>query len=94
MPEPHWAAAEPSTRQSPMDLLLARIRAAQQLTPEQRILTGVEQSELAISVVRDGIRDQHPEADAATVERLLCERIELMRKLERRSGAARPGVVQ
>lgn len=43
---------------------MARIRAAQQLTPEQRILAGIEQSELAIHVARDGIRDKHPEATA------------------------------
>lgn len=87
MLESHPTAGEELTAQSPTDLLLARVRAAQQLTPEQRILAGVEQSELALSVVRDGIRDRHPAADAATVERLLCERVGLMQRLERRSRA-------
>ena len=61
MPEPHPTAAGPVLGHSPADLLMAIIRAAQQLTPEQRILAEIEQSELALSVVRDGIRDQHPE---------------------------------
>jgi hypothetical protein len=94
MSESPTPVGEPSLARSPVDLFLAKVRAAQQLTPEQRILAGSEHSELAIRVVRDGIRDQHPEADAATVERLLRERIELMRRLEGRSGAAPSGVAR
>lgn len=88
MPDSPLKSSDERIAHSSDDLLLAKIRAAQQLTPEQRILAGVEQSELAIDVVRNGIRGQHPAADAETVERLLRERIDLMRKLERRSGGA------
>ncbi|OYP35048.1 hypothetical protein [Rhodopirellula sp. MGV] len=61
----------------------ARINHAIGLTPEQRVLAGFEQSELALEVVRDGIRDQNPDADEATIERLLLERVNLMRKLQK-----------
>ena len=61
----------------------ARIKHAIGLKPEQRVLAGFEQSELALEVVRDGIRDQNPDADEATIERLLLERVNLMRKLQK-----------
>ena len=64
---------------------LSRIQHAIGLTPEQRLLAGFEQSELAIDVVKDGIRDQNPDADETTIQRLLNERIKLMRKVQNRT---------
>ena len=55
------------------------------MSPEQRVLAGLEQSELAIRVVEDGIRDQNPLADDVTIKRLLSEQIELMRRLQNRT---------
>ncbi|TWT84067.1 hypothetical protein CA13_55430 [Planctomycetes bacterium CA13] len=49
------------------------------------MLAGLEHSELAIRVVEDGIRDQNPLADDATITRLLAERIELMRRIQDRT---------
>lgn len=46
------------------------------------MLAGFEQSELEIRVVEDGIRDLNPQADDATVKRLLAERIEWMRRMQ------------
>ena len=63
---------------------LTRIQHAIGLTPEQRILAGFEQSELAMDVVRDGIRDQYPDADEATILRMLVERIKLMQRIQNR----------
>jgi hypothetical protein len=62
----------------------ARIQHAMGLTPEQRVLAGFEQSELAIDVVKDGIRDQNPDADETTIQRMLVERVKLMRKIQNR----------
>jgi hypothetical protein len=87
MSEIYPKAAEAAIAHTLTDLLSARIRLARQLTPEQRVLAGIEHSELALGVVRDGIRDQFPAADQATVEGMLRERIELMKTLERRAGA-------
>ena len=62
----------------------SRIAQAAGLTPEQRLLAGFEHSEFAMRVVEDGIRDQNPQADDATIGRLLADRITLMRKLQNR----------
>lgn len=64
--------------------LRSRVAQAASTSPEQRVLAGLAHSELAICVVEDGIRDQNPLADDATIERLLAERIELMRRLQNR----------
>lgn len=63
---------------------LARIKHANCLTPEQRMLAGLEQSELAIEVVKDRIRDQNPDADKATIQIMLADRVKLMRKIQNR----------
>jgi hypothetical protein len=49
------------------------------MTGEQRLMIALELHELSCDVARDGIRRQHPEADAAEVERLLRHRLELAR---------------
>lgn len=70
--------------QTPRELFLSGLAQARKLTPEQRVIAGFRQSELAISIVKDGIRHQHPDAHEDTLSRLLIERVELMRQLERR----------
>ncbi len=50
-----------------------------QMTGEERLGLALELHELSCDVAREGIRRQHPEADAAEVERLLHRRIELAR---------------
>jgi hypothetical protein len=69
----------------PIDPIRSRIAQAASLSPEERILAGLEHSELAIRVVKDGIRDQNPLADDTTIMRLLTERIELMRRIQNRT---------
>ena len=48
-----------------------------EMTGEQRLAIALELHELSCEIAREGIRHQHPEADAAEVERLLHRRIEL-----------------
>ena len=69
----------------PSDPIRSRVAQAASTSPEQRVLSGLEHSELAIRVVEDGIRDQNPLADDATIIRLLAERIELMRRIQDRT---------
>jgi hypothetical protein len=49
------------------------------MTGEQRLAIALELHELSCEIAREGIRRQHPEADAAEVERLLRCRLELAR---------------
>ncbi len=49
------------------------------MTGEQRLAIALELHELSCDVAREGIRRQHPEADALEVEHLLRHRLELAR---------------
>ncbi|MGA9453091.1 MAG: hypothetical protein WBW41_17310 [Verrucomicrobiia bacterium] len=49
------------------------------MTGEQRLAVALELHELSCEIAREGIRRQHPRADAAEVERLLHRRLELAR---------------
>jgi hypothetical protein len=49
------------------------------MTGEQRPALALELHELSCDVAREGIRQQHPGADEAEVERLLRRRLELAR---------------
>lgn len=72
------------TSASSFDPIRSRVMQANSISPEQRVLAGLEHSELAFRVVEDGIRDHNPLADEATIKRLLAERIELMRRMQNR----------
>jgi len=49
------------------------------MTGEQRLAIALNLHELSCDIAREGIRQGHPEADAAEVERLLRRRLELTR---------------
>ena len=49
------------------------------MTGEQRLAVALDLHELSCDIAREGIRRQHPEADATEVERLLRHRLELAR---------------
>jgi hypothetical protein len=66
------------------DEIRRRVEASSGLSPEERILAGIKQSELAIRVVEAGLRDQCPDADEATIASLLLERVRLMKKIQSR----------
>lgn len=66
----------------PQNEIRRRVQASSGLSPEERILAGIKQSELAIRVVEDGLRDQFPDADEATIASLLLERIRLMKRIQ------------
>ena len=49
------------------------------MTGEQRLALSLELHELSCDIAREGIRRQHPDADAGEIERLLRRRLELAR---------------
>jgi hypothetical protein len=59
-----------------------QIERYRQMTGEQRLAVALVLHELSCNIAREGIRRQHPDADAAEVERLLRQRIELERDIK------------
>ncbi|MBI5387270.1 MAG: hypothetical protein HZA90_21595 [Verrucomicrobia bacterium] len=53
-----------------------QIEGYRRMTGEQRLAIALGLHELACEMAREGIRDRHPEADAAEVERLLRQRLQ------------------
>jgi hypothetical protein len=49
------------------------------MTGEERLALALDLHELSCDIAREGIRRQHPAADAMEVERLLRRRLELAR---------------
>ena len=56
-----------------------QIERYRRMTGEQRLAIALDLHELSCEIAREGIRRQHPEADAAEVERWLRHRLELAR---------------
>jgi len=59
--------------------LAKQIELYRQMTGEQRLAIALDLHEMSCDIAREGIRHQHPEADAAEVERLLHRRLEMAR---------------
>ena len=53
------------------------VRRAREMLPEHKFIAGARLFDRACQVMMDGIRDEFPDADEATVQRLLRERLEL-----------------
>ena len=66
---------------SPEAATQMQIERYRQMTGEERVRIGFDLFNLACEVTRAGIRSQHPEADEASVNRLLSERLALARTL-------------
>jgi hypothetical protein len=64
---------------TPDAALAEQIKRYQAMTGEQRLKIALDLHELSCEVAREGIRHQHPDADAEEVERLLRHRIALGR---------------
>ena len=60
------------------------VKQAANVSGEERILAGLRHSDLSMQVVEDGIRHQNPEATDEQIQQLLMERVDMMRRLERR----------
>ena len=56
-----------------------QIECYRSMTGEQRLAIALELHEMSCDIAREGIRRQHPDANAGEVERLLRRRLELAR---------------
>lgn len=59
-----------------------KLRAARQMSPEDRFLAGPRLFDYACRITMDGIRSQHPDATEQRIREILRERLELARRLE------------
>ncbi len=66
---------------TPQDALQMQIERYRAMTTEERVAVALRLHELACDMARLGIRQQHPDADEAEVDRLLRERLTLARAL-------------
>ena len=67
---------------TPTDILRERIVKGLSISQQNRVLIGLEHSDLSMKVVEDGIRHQNPDATDEEIHRLLKQRIDLMRFME------------
>ena len=64
------------------DLFRERVLRARRTPPEEKLLDGPRLFELACRIMKDGIRDEYPNADEQRVREILTERLALLRRLE------------
>jgi hypothetical protein len=81
--------AKPRANMQPTPQLLdhlyaEKVRAARQMTPEQRVLAAFELTAFVRRGLEDGIRSQHPDASEEQVQRILCERVAKLKRLHER----------
>jgi hypothetical protein len=72
----------PPPREVLNEIFRRKVDQARKMTPEERLLSGLRQSDLAVRVMTDGIRQQFPEASDDQVQRILRERVDLLRRLK------------
>jgi hypothetical protein len=64
---------------NPQAALASQIESYRRMTGEERLRIALDLHETACDLAREGIKAQHPRADAETVEQMLRTRIELAR---------------
>lgn len=62
-----------------------RVLRARRTPPEQKLLAGPELFAWACSIMADGIRNEHPDADENRVQQIVRERLALGRRLRESS---------
>lgn len=66
------------------DLYWQKVRVAQAMSPEEKLLAGPRLFERSCRIMADGIRSEFPEADEDRVQEILRERLALLRRLRGR----------
>ena len=61
-----------------------KIEQARRMTPAERVLEGLRESDVAARVMADGVRQQFPSASEDQVQRVLRERVDRLRRLRGR----------
>ena len=64
------------------ELYRERIERARRIPPAQRVVEGLRHSVIAVEVMRDGIREQCPDADEKKINDILIRRVNRLRLLE------------
>ena len=64
------------------DLYREEVLRARATPPEQKLLAGATLFDRSCRIMMDGIRHQFPDADEQEVQRVLCERLSVLRRLE------------
>jgi hypothetical protein len=64
------------------DLFLSKVRAAQRLTPQERLQAALEHSDNCVHILRSGVRHQFPDATPEEVEQQLIERVRTVKRMQ------------
>ena len=64
------------------DLFRERVLRARRTPPEEKLLDGPRLFDLACRIMKNGIRDEYPDADEVRVEEILRARLALVQRLE------------
>ncbi len=72
----------PPSREMLDEIFRQKVEQARRMTPEQRLLEGLRQSDVAARVMADGVRQQFPNAGEDEVQRILRERVDRLRRLK------------
>jgi hypothetical protein len=64
------------------DLFREKIIRARNTPPAEKLLAGARLFERSCRIMKDGIRHQFPDADEEQVDRILTERLAILRRLE------------
>lgn len=57
-----------------------RVEIYKKMTPQQRIEEAIQLTDLTYEIMKEGIRNQNPDADEDTIQKLAFERIRICRK--------------
>jgi hypothetical protein len=66
------------------ELFLSKVRQAQTIPPEERLLHSLRHSDASVAIMRAGVRDQFPSASDEEVEQRLIERTRLVKRMHER----------
>ncbi len=66
------------------ELYLAKIRDAREMAPSEKLLAGPRLFERSLQMAMAGLRHRFPDADEATIQKMLEEQLAALRKLESR----------
>ena len=58
-----------------------RVLRARQMSPDEKFLAGPQIFERVCRLMKDGIRDEYPDADETRVHEILVQRLEIARRL-------------
>ena len=64
------------------ELFLNKVRRAQELTPQERLLASLRHSDDCVHLMRAGVRHQFPDATQEEVEQRLIERVRMVKRMQ------------